>query len=389
MNQVDTEYFRLLQEVLTNGRKKSDRTGTGTLGVFGAQSKFKVDLNAFPILTTKKIFFKAIVHELLWFLSGSTNIKYLVDNGISIWDRDCFARYNRIKPSQGGLMIPDPFLLTKQEKRILKGEPLPEDKDVIERVKFNIDVKRQRFISKIKEDPKFAEEWGDLGDGTYGQMWRAFPYADVDRIDGMTSIVQVNTVDQIQKVIDKLKTNPDDRRMIVSAWHPYLVDHCALPPCHTLFQFHTEELTLEERVSIGYQDKYNLQFCGSPDLSQWTHEDFDGIKVPRRRLNCQLYQRSADAFLGICFNFTSYSLLMAMIAQCVNMDLGMFTHTFGDLHIYNNHLDQVKLQLTREPRLLPKLYLNPAVRDLFQFKFEDITLEGYDPHPAIKGEQSF
>lgn len=345
MNNVDKEYFRLLQTILDNGRVKKNRTGVDTIGVFGEQAKFKISLNEFPILTTKKVYFRAIVHELLWFIKGDTNIKYLVDNDVHIWDEWAYKRY--------------------AEETGVKG---------------HISTMLPIFIRDIKEDANFAEKWGELGEGTYGSMWRAFPYADIG-FSGFET--EKNTVDQLQKVIDKLKTDPDDRRMIVTAWHPYWVDHCALPPCHCLFHFNTEELTFDERMDIFYEmgnstDIFND--CDDEYVSQLMNEN----KVPTRRLNCLLYQRSVDSALGLPFNITSYCLLTAMIAQCVNMAPGIFTHTYGDLHIYQNHLDGVKEQMTRIPRMLPKLWLNPEVKDLFSFKYDDIKLIGYDPHPTIK-----
>jgi len=216
-----------------------------------------------------------------------------------------------------------------------------------------------------------------LGEGTYGGMWRAFPYHDSTQIDP-----QVNYVDQLQKVIDKLKTNPDDRRMIVSAWHPYWVDHCALPPCHCLFHFHTEELTSGERCEIlhdrGLRTSHKMA---------WTQQDIDECdkyNIPTRRLNCLLYQRSQDTALGNPFNVASYSLLTAMMSQVVNMVPGTFTHSTGDTHIYLNHIDGLKLQLTREPKKLPSVWLNPEVKSLFDFKYDDIKLLDYEFHPTIK-----
>ena len=258
-------YHDLLRHVLENGTRKSDRTGTGTgtLSVFGAQLRF--DLGAgFPLLTTKKVHLKSIIHELLWFLKGDTNVKYLKDNGVSIWD-------------------------------------------------------------------EWARPDGDLGP-VYGYQWRSWPAADGRHID------------QISQVLQQLKTNPDSRRMIVSAWNVADLDKMALMPCHAFFQFYVA----------------------------------DG------KLSCQLYQRSADMFLGVPFNIASYALLTMMIAQVCGLKPGDFVHTFGDTHIYLNHMDQVKQQLSREPRPLPVMKLNPAVKDLFAFKYEDFTLENYDPHPAIK-----
>lgn len=358
-NHTDSEYFRLLNTILDNGRTKVNRTGINTIGVFGEQAKFDVSLDAFPILTTKKVFFKAIVHELLWFIRGDTNIKYLVENGVHIWDEWAYKRFEQARKASDKWFS---FEANSPAKAILNQDD---------------------FIQRIKDDNEFAAKWGDLGEGTYGGMWRAFPCYENANLDP-----QVEYVDQLKKVMDKLKTNPDDRRMIVSAWNPYLVDKCALPPCHCLFHFNTEELTLEERFNI-YEKGWNLQ----ESLIDWGkrtteefHELLDEHCIPRRRLNLLLYQRSCDTFLGVPFNITSYSLLLALVAHCVGMEPGVFTHTYGDLHIYENHLKQVKQQLKRTPYVLPKLWLNPEVTNLFDFKFEDIKLIDYKSHPTIKGE---
>jgi thymidylate synthase len=257
------EYLDMLRHIEECGVKKSDRTGTGTISVFGYQMRFHLE-DGFPLLTTKKVHLKSIIYELLWFLQGDTNIKYLNDHGVSIWD-------------------------------------------------------------------EWADANGDLGP-VYGHQWRSWP----DENGG--------TIDQISNVVEQIKHNPDSRRLIVSAWNPAEVDRMALPPCHCLFQFY----------------------------------------VVDNRLSCQLYQRSADTFLGVPFNIASYSLLTMMIAQVCGLQLGDFVHTFGDAHIYLNHLDQVAEQLSREPRQLPKMILNPAVKNLYDFKYEDFTLEGYDPWPSIK-----
>ena len=257
------QYLDLMQHVLSHGARKSDRTGTGTLSIFGAQLRF--DLNAgFPLLTTKKVHLKSIVHELLWFLKGETNIKYLQDNGVTIWN-------------------------------------------------------------------EWADAQGNLGP-VYGYQWRSWPAANGRHID------------QISQVLEQIGKNPDSRRMIVSAWNVADLDRMALMPCHAFFQFYVA----------------------------------DG------KLSCQLYQRSADLFLGVPFNIASYSLLTMMVAQVCGLKPGDFVHTFGDTHLYLNHLDQAREQLSREPRRLPVMRINPAVRNLFEFRYEDFTLEGYDPHPAIK-----
>ena len=261
------QYLDLMRHVLQNGVTKSDRTGTGTRSVFGYQMRFDLS-QGFPALTTKKLHLKSIIHELLWFLSGDTNIRYLKENGVRIWD-------------------------------------------------------------------EWADENGDLG-RVYGAQWRSWRGANGE------------TIDQIRNLVQQIQTNPDSRRLIVSAWNPAEVDSMALPPCHALFQFYVAE----------------------------------------GKLSCQLYQRSADIFLGVPFNIASYALLTLMLAQVCGLQAGEFIHTLGDAHLYNNHLEQARLQLTREPRPLPKMHINPDVRDIFSFRFNDFELTDYDPHPHIKAQVS-
>jgi thymidylate synthase len=366
MNNTDLEYNRLLTLILENGKRKKNRTGTDTIGVFGAQARFNL-AEGFPLLTTKKVFYKGIFHELLWFIRGETNIKYLVDNGVNIWNSDAYRHYCDKTKINGSF----------------EGDKWMRDNGDGTCSMFT----REQFDEKLRNDQEFVQRWGQLGQGTYGQMWRRFPYMDENE--------DYNEVDQLQKVLDKLKSNPDDRRMIVSAWHPYWVDHCVLPPCHCLFHFNTEELSFNERWQLALEAG-TVSDRDFEETRDWTEERFmkwfsslmDGAKIPTRRLNCLLYQRSCDTFLGVPFNIASYALLTEMIAQVSNMVAGEFVHTYGDLHLYSNHLDQAKLQLTREPKALPKLVLNKEVKNLFDFKFEDIKIEGYDPHPAIKGEVS-
>lgn len=261
------QYLDLLNHVLQTGIRKSDRTGTGTISVFGYQMRFNLQ-EGFPLLTTKKLHFKSIAYELLWFLRGDTNIKFLTDHGITIWN-------------------------------------------------------------------EWADEYGNLGP-VYGYQWRSWPAANGKYID------------QISQVVDSLRNNPDSRRHIVSAWNVGEIDKMALPPCHILFQFY----------------------------------------VAGGKLSCQLYQRSADIFLGVPFNIASYSLLTCMMAQVTGLQPGEFIHTLGDAHLYLNHIEQAKLQLTRTPRKLPTLRLNPDVKDIFSFRYEDFIIEGYDPHPHIKADIS-
>jgi len=258
------QYLDLMQHVLDNGTQKHDRTGTGTISVFGYQMRFNLQ-EGFPMVTTKKLHLKSIIHELIWFLQGDTNIKYLKDNGVRIWD-------------------------------------------------------------------EWADENGNLGP-VYGSQWRSWPKPDGGHID------------QITQIINTIKNNPDSRRIIVSAWNVAEIENMALPPCHAFFQFYVA----------------------------------DG------KLSCQLYQRSADIFLGVPFNIASYALLTMMVAQVCGLEAGNFIHTFGDAHIYNNHLEQVNLQLSRDPKPLPTMKINPAVKNIFDFKFEDFELLDYEAHPHIKG----
>ena len=297
------QYLDLLTRIKSEGAVKTDRTGTGTKSVFGHQMRFDLS-QGFPLLTTKKVFLKGIIHELLWFLNGDTNIKYLVDNGVHIWDNDAYRYYNELCVKEGVLPVTmEEFLRAAQE-----GIDSPID----------------------------GYKFGDLNH-VYGYQWRSWPRPNGEAID------------QIQQAVDLIKNNPDSRRIIVSAWNVADVEKMALPPCHTLFQFYVA----------------------------------DG------KLSCMLYQRSADTFLGVPFNIASYALLTMMMAQVCGLEAGEFVHTLGDTHLYLNHLEQVDEQLSRTPRALPKMHINPDVKSIFDFKYEDFTLEGYDPYPTIKAPMSF
>lgn len=287
------QYLDLCRHVLEHGEKREDRTGTGTISTFGYQMRFDLT-KGFPLLTTKKVFYRGIFEELLWFLSGNTNIKPLVDKKVGIWNEWPYDKYSK---------SPD-----------FKGETLEE------------------FIEKIRDDQEFADKYGNLGP-VYGKQWRDF-----------------NGVDQISQLIDGIKNNPFSRRHLVVAYNPSEVKDMALPPCHSLFQFY--------------------------------------VSADGKKLSCQLYQRSGDVFLGVPFNIASYSLLLAMVAQVCDLEPYEFIHTFGDVHIYLNHLDQIDEQLSRTPRPLPKLVLNKDVKNIFDFKYEDIKIEDYNPYPAIKGAVS-
>ncbi len=297
------QYLDLLTRIKTEGVVKGDRTGTGTKSVFGHQMRFDLS-QGFPLLTTKKVFLKGIIHELLWFLNGDTNIKYLVDNGVHIWDNDAYRYYNELCVKEGVLPVTmEEFLRAAQEGI---------------------------------ESPIEGYKFGDLNH-VYGYQWRSWPRPNGEAID------------QIQQTVDLIKNNPDSRRIIVSAWNVADVEKMALPPCHTLFQFYVA----------------------------------DG------KLSCMLYQRSADTFLGVPFNIASYALLTMMMAQVCGWEAGEFVHTLGDTHLYLNHFEQVDEQLSRTPRALPKMRINPDVKSIFDFKYEDFTLEGYDPYPVIKAPMSF
>ncbi len=337
------QYLDLLQDVKDNGRFRADRTGVGAYGVFGRQ--LRCDLSqGFPLLTTKKLFTRGIIAELLWFLAGDTDEKTLRDQNVGIW---------------------------KEWSNIM----------------------HERDHNNYKT--------GDLG-RIYGAMWRRWVAVDPTWDDTCHVGDAKVEVDQIANLIRDLKFNPNSRRHIVTAWNPGELDQMALPPCHCLFQFYTEELTQQERMDLLIESFYGLPSdSGNPprslpqELTDIYAADANGgdvegclekYNVPLYRLSCQLYQRSCDLAIGVPFNIASYSLLTMMVAQCVNMVPGDFVHTYGDLHIYQNHTDQVAEQLSRDPRPLPTMRINPEVKDIFSFKVEDFTLEGYDPHPAIKLE---
>lgn len=282
------QYKKLCQDVLTKGTKKNDRTNTGTVSYFGYQMRFDLS-KGFPLITTKKIHVKSIIHELLWFINGDTNIKYLVENGVNIWNDWPYEKY--------------------KSSNAYNGETIKE------------------FAQLILNDESFAKKWGDLGP-VYGKQWRDF-----------------NGVDQLSNLIDMIKNNPDSRRLIISAWNPAQVDEMALPPCHSFIQFYVSD----------------------------------------NKLSCQLYQRSADIFLGVPFNIASYSLFTMMIAQVCQLDVGEFIHTIGDAHIYSNHIEQINLQLERKPYDLPTMKINPDVKNIEDFVYDDFELIDYEAHPHIKG----
>jgi thymidylate synthase len=288
------QYHDFLNHILENGTKKEDRTGTGTISVFGYQMRFNLQ-DGFPLVTTKKLHLKSIIHELLWFIAGDSNIEYLCKNGVNIWNDWPYQKYKNSEQFAGE------------------------------------DIKT--FAQRIAQDAQFAKAFGELGP-VYGKQWRHWKDENG------------NEIDQISNLIQQIKNNPDSRRLIVSAWNVAEIEQMTLPPCHSIFQFY----------------------------------------VINGKLSCQLYQRSADAFLGVPFNIASYALFTMMIAQVCQLQLGDFIHTFGDAHIYSNHIEQVKTQLSRTPFQLPTMKINPNIQSIFDFKFEDFELIDYQAHPHIKGD---
>jgi thymidylate synthase len=296
------QYHTLLKHILDNGIETEDRTGVGTLSCFGYQMRFDLQ-DGFPLVTTKKVHIKSVIHELLWFVAGDTNIRYLVENGVGIWNDWPYQRW--LEDTNRAKDLPKYSDAWKAEMKV--------------------------FIENIKTDENFAKQWGELGP-VYGKQWRDF-----------------NGYDQLTWLVNEIKNNPNSRRLIVSAWNASEIEEMAkagLPPCHTLFQFY----------------------------------------VRNGKLSCQLYQRSADTFLGVPFNIASYALLTMMIASVCGLEPGEFVHTFGDVHLYKNHLNQALVQLSREPRPLPKMKINPNIKRLFDFHFIDFELIEYNPWPALKGE---
>jgi thymidylate synthase len=352
MNKLDKQYQQLLQDILDNGVTKSDRTGTGTISVFGRQIRHKMS-EGFPLLTTKKMAWKTMVTELLWFLRGDTNIKFLVDNGCYIWDGDAFKNF--MDTSEG-----DPDLIWNQEQ----------------------------FIEMIKTDDEFAKKWGSLGP-VYGSQWRSwgkdFKQIPNETGDGIYDITTTG-IDQIQNLINDLKTNPDSRRLMVTAWNPSDLPNQVLPPCHYGFQVYTRELSLEERYKIAFpiwKEKYGPL----ADTMVPTNVDNTPYKIPTRAISLMWNQRSCDFPLGIPMNIASYALLLTIIAKEVNMVPDELIGNLGDCHIYLNQIDGVKEQLTREPFELPVLNQFPTYEgsrpSIESYVIGDFTLKNYQSHPKI------
>jgi len=386
MNTLDKQYTNLLQDILDNGVHKKDRTGTGTISVFGRQIRHKMS-DGFPLLTTKKMAWKTMVTELLWFLRGDTNIKYLVDNNCHIWDGDAYKNYTQTK-------------VIKTEKGETHISPQGHYSN----------LSQEEFINKIKTDDEFAYKWGDLGP-VYGAQWRSWEskkwFIDKSGID----FLDTSYIDQIQNLINDLKTNPDSRRMMVNAYNVGQLDQMVLPPCHYGFQVYTRELSLEERLCIA--DKFNpliredcLTKTHHPDETEelklvYRHEFLDSLGpnvVPQRRaISLMWNQRSVDTFLGLPFNIASYGLLLEIIAKTVNMVPDELIGNLGDAHLYSNHVEQAKEQIGREPFELPKIYINDEFWNheyqtidgwIKSMEIGDFQIENYQSHPSIKAPLS-
>jgi thymidylate synthase len=358
MNNIDKAYQALLQDILDNGVDKTDRTGTGTISVFGRQIRHKMS-EGYPLLTTKKMAFKTIVTELLWFLRGDTNIKYLVDNGCHIWDGDCFANYVRTFSKY--------------------VDSLPENSET------EFIINKDKFINKIKTDNEFARQWGDLGP-IYGKQWRNWKGKLVDKSEEFNAHTAwvPEQIDQIANLINDLKTNPDSRRLMVNAWNVGELDQMVLPPCHYGFQVYTRELSLEERRELVTKEMFNQIYNGGgPDTL--SHSEINQWNVPTRAISLMWNQRSVDTFLGLPFNIASYGLLLEMIADEVNMVPDELIGNLGDVHLYKNHIEQAKEQITREPMELPTVHVRDGI---FCSSPVDIILENYQSHPAIKAPLS-
>jgi thymidylate synthase len=372
MNKLDKAYTALLQDILDNGVKKETRNG-GTISVFGRQIRHKMS-EGFPLLTTKKMAWKTMVTELLWFLKGDTNIKYLVDNGCHIWDGDCFSNY-----------------LKKQSENFENTTPLNF---------LNNDKAQEEFINRIKTNDEFAKKWGELGP-IYGKQWREWTYLtrenkeDIDGVDEMIcgadmfdSYRYYRTFDQIQNLINELKTNPDSRRLMVSAWNVGELDQMVLPPCHYGFQVYTRELTWEEQV------KWVMKNTNVELENVYIVEEVAKETTPRRAISLMWNQRSVDTFLGLPFNIASYGLLLEIIAKEVNMVPDELIGNLGDCHLYlSDHIDAAKEQISREPFELPKLNINENNKlrvggGIFTYVNTDFTLENYKYHPKIKATLS-
>jgi thymidylate synthase len=367
MNQLDNQYKKLISLILKSGKKKNDRTGTGTVSIFGHQMRFNLK-NGFPLLTLRKIHTKSLIHEMLWFLSsfdekykkfGNTNIKYLLDHGVTFWSEWPYENYKKIYNNRGY----DSILSIKE------------------------------YENRIKNDDNFALEFGSIGPG-YGEQWLnsggiemveiidndVYKSDDDIRRKTKKKIIKLDGINQINQVINTLKKNPDSRRMIVDSWNPININDMLLPPCHMMFQFYSVLMTPNEK----YDEYYNFIETNNLDKNMPYNKGLKYYNFPDRYLSIQMYQRSVDVGLGLPFNISEYSLLLSMISQIVNMVPNEMIWTGGDTHIYNNHIDQLNELIKREPKPLPKLILNKNIKNIYDFRYNDIIIQNYNPHPNIK-----
>ena len=378
MNRLDRDYQQLLRDIIDYGVDKNDRTGTGTRSLFGYTIRHNMK-NGFPLLTTKKMAWRTMVTELLWFLRGDTNIKYLVDNGCHIWDGDAYQAY--IKRYNKGEYVGKTKLLENSKKNRILTEPFT----------------KEEFIEKIKTDDEFAREWGDLGP-IYGKQWRSWSkFHPTMHENGYTLPAGQTNIDQIQNLINNLKTNPDSRRLMVNAWNVGELDQMVLPPCHYGFQVYTRELSNEEKYNIWFNKNYETgmeRYFDPNNLPDFDNEYY--APIPKRAISLMWNQRSVDTFLGLPFNIASYGLLLEIIAKEVNMVPDQLIGNLGDVHLYNNHIEQAKEQIDREPFALPRLKFNPIFLANLEHKSFDEAINGqinfevenYQSHPSIKAPLS-
>ena len=372
MNNLDARYQALLEDILQWGVEKKDRTGTGTISVFGRQIRHKMS-EGFPLLTTKKLHWNSVVTELLWFLRGETNIKFLLDYDCHIWDGDAYKRYithwgNPIDPINYELYGPNTTMNCFHEDKRL--------------------YTKEEFVKQIKTDETFAKQWGDLGP-IYGKQWRSWKgdtwvEGNTDGTDGF--YLQSETIDQIQNLINELKTNPDSRRLMVNAWNVGELDQMVLPPCHYGFQIYTKELSDERRYNIWFNNNYETgmeRFFDPNNLPDFDNSYYK--QTPKRAISLMWNQRSVDTFLGLPFNIASYGLLLMMIADEVGMIPDELIGNLGDVHLYSNHIEQAKEQISRTPYELPKVHVRDGIES---FMPGDIILEKYESHPTIKAPLS-
>jgi thymidylate synthase len=365
MNNIDKQYQQLLQDILDNGVTKQDRTGTGTLSVFGRQIRHKMS-EGFPLLTTKKMAWKSIVTELLWFLGGDTNIKFLVDNDCHIWNGDAYKRYTNV------------YDIESRESTY-----------ALEELHMLSDLTQEQFVERIKTDDQFAKKWGELGP-IYGKQWRSWKrYRKVEDTEHKETLHIIDYVDQIQNLINELKTNPDSRRLMVSAWNVGELEQMVLPPCHYGFQVYTRNLTGGEmwdllKKKVG-EERFQLMVDDIVPFGGGLSEELQAYNIPKRAISLMWNQRSVDTFLGLPFNIASYGLLLMMIADEMNMVPDELIGNLGDAHLYKNHIEQAKEQINRNPFDLPTVHVRDGI---FSSSNHDVILENYQSHPPIKASLS-